>query len=278
MTMSRTVHHEGGLTDGEGWTREQLETLRRGRFTPAPCVRFLHSAFTRAAAVRGERPELAAQARLWSAIGGGAWAVAAGLGAEPFRRRIRSGLAWWSATSLMLDWHLGMLETDDGRPRMLVAADAMTLSRAWLVPVAADSPTPLVLGIGAATDVMDGVLARRVEPTRAGRDLEGLVDTSFSLAALAGLVRQNKLGRGAAIAEGARLAIGAGLPFHSYFADARPPERRLAHAARSASVVRFAAVLAAASGRRRLGEALVVVGAAASVALGARAASAQSLR
>jgi hypothetical protein len=39
----------------------------------------------------------------------------------------------------MLDWHLGMFETDDGRPRRLGPADALTLSRVSLVPTVAGS-------------------------------------------------------------------------------------------------------------------------------------------
>ena len=43
---------------------------------------------------------------------------------------------------------------------------------------------------GAISDVLDGVLARRSGPTRAGRDLEGLVDACFGAAALRGALRR----------------------------------------------------------------------------------------
>ena len=82
----------------------------------------------------------------------------------------------------MLDWHLGMVETEDGRARALGAADALTLGRVWLAPVALASPTPLVCAAGFATDALDGPLARAAEPTRAGRDLEGLADACFATA------------------------------------------------------------------------------------------------
>jgi hypothetical protein len=85
-----------------------------------------------------------------------AWLVLAAGGVQPFRRRLRLGLAWWSATGLMLDWHLGMFEMVDGRPGNLGAADALTLARAWLIPVALDTPTPIVCGLAAATDALDG--------------------------------------------------------------------------------------------------------------------------
>jgi hypothetical protein len=73
-------------------------------------------------------------------------------------------------------WHMGMFETEDGLPRPLGHADALTLSRAWLVPAIADDLDPRLLAIAIATDALDGIAARATEPTRAGRDLEGLVD------------------------------------------------------------------------------------------------------
>lgn len=90
---------------------------------------------------------------------------------------------------LMLDWHLGMLETEDGRLRNLGAADAITLLRAGLVPAVADSGAAVLCALGFASDVLDGRLARAPEPTRLGRDLEGLVDAIFSTAALRGARR-----------------------------------------------------------------------------------------
>src|SRR5919202_467980 len=122
------------LTEGERWSREQLAALLEGRFSPASIGRFLLASQLRANAVRSDRPDLARQAWTWMAAGGGAWLILAGAGAQPFRRRWRGGLAWWAATAVMLDWHLGMVETPDGRPCGLGPADAVTLLRAWLVP------------------------------------------------------------------------------------------------------------------------------------------------
>jgi hypothetical protein len=93
---------------------------------------------------------------------------------------VAAGLAWWAACAAMLDWHLGMVEEEDGRPASLAAADACTLARAWLVPVAADAAHPAAVALAAATDVLDGRLARASRTTRAGRDLEGLVDLCFA--------------------------------------------------------------------------------------------------
>jgi phosphatidylglycerophosphate synthase len=260
------------LTDGEVWAREQLELLRGARFAPGAAGRFLAASWRRSATRRAARPELARRAYTWLALGTAAWLAPAAAGVQQFRRRLGVGLAWWGATSVMLDWHLGMFETEDGRPRQLGAADALTLARAWLVPVVADSPTVLVCGLAGVTDALDGALARCAEPTRAGRDLEGLVDASFALAALRGLTRAGRLGRAAGLAEAGRLTAGMGYATFAYLGRARAPAAPLVHAARSTSAVRFAGVLAAAAGRRRLGGALLVSGSACSVALTAWAA------
>ena len=89
----------------------------------------------------------------------------------------------------MLDWHIGMLESEDGRPRNLGAADACTLVRVWLVPAAADTPQPWMCALAFASDGLDGRLARASVPTRLGRDLEGLADAAFAVAALRGARR-----------------------------------------------------------------------------------------
>ena len=123
------------LTEGERWTRERLGELRGAGFTPAAIGRFLLAARHRASEQRLARPTLARQARSWTALGALAWLALAAGGRGPFRRRLHSGLASWGLTGLMLDWHLGMVETEEGVPRPLGAADACTLARAWLVPV-----------------------------------------------------------------------------------------------------------------------------------------------
>ena len=119
------------MTEGERWTREQLELLLSRRFSPPAVAHFLAESQRRANAVRAERPELARQELRWALAGAGACL------ALPPRRRM---LAWWALTCLMLDWHLGMLETEDGRPRPLGAADALTLARAGLAPAVLETP------------------------------------------------------------------------------------------------------------------------------------------
>jgi hypothetical protein len=215
----------------------------------------------RSARIRRERPQLARQAQTWLALG----AVA-----HLARRR---GLAWWALVALMVDWHLGMVESEDGEPRNLSGADALTLTRAWLVPLALDAPTALVCSVAAVTDVLDGRVARRVGTTRAGRDLEGLVDACFAAAALRGARRRGWLGRRAVVAELARLGVGFGYSLFVYFGRARAPAGDLLHAARATTVLRLAGLVAAGTGRRRrLADRLTLAGSATSLALLIRAA------
>ncbi len=261
------------MTDGERWVRDALAELRAGGLGPAGLARFLAASWRRASERRAARPELVRQARTWAGAGALAWVVPAALGVDPFRERLPSGLAWWGLTALMLDWHLGMVETEAGHPRSLGAADAFTLGRAWLVPLAAAGPAPVVCALAFASDVLDGVLARAAEPTRMGRDLEGAVDAAFTTAAVAGAVAHGRLGRGPAALEATRQAGGAAVALYAYFGRGAPPDPRLAHAARATSPVRAAGILAAAAGHRRAADVLVAGGAVAGAlaAFGARA-------
>jgi hypothetical protein len=251
------------LTEGERWAREELERLR---FTPASVARFLAASWRRSAEIRRARPELARRARIWMAVGGVLYVVAG---------RPRA-LAWWAATAGMLDWHLGMFETEDGRPRNLGPADALTLARAWLVPLALDTPTPLVCLAAAATDVLDGPAARRTGPTRAGRDLEGLVDACFAAAALRGARRRGWLGRGPVAGENVRIGAGFAAAVGVWFGRAQPPPAALLHAARWSTALRVAGLVAAGRGRRRAADALLLAGSGLSLALLARAVAASS--
>ncbi len=161
----------------------------------------------------------------------------------------------------MVYWHLGMFETPDGRPRPLGGADALTLTRAWLVPLAWDRPTPGLCAVGGLTDLLDGVIARRGEPTRAGRDLEGLVDSCLGLATLRGSARHDLLGPAAVAAETIRLGIGAAYSTASYFGLLRPPDRAVLAAGRALSPVRLVGLMAGAGGRRTSAGALLAAAA-----------------
>ena len=199
--------------------------------------------------------------RAWIAAGAAAWAALALARREPFAGAVHSFAVWWALTWLMLDWHIGMLETEDGEPRNLGPADACTLLRVWLVPAAANSPQPWMCAVALASDGLDGALARHGEPTRIGRDLEGLADAAFAAAAVRGAVRRDWIGRGAARAELARIALGVGYSAAVWFGRARPPEARVLHAARAATPIRVGGLVAAGLGRRRLAGGLVTAGA-----------------
>jgi phosphatidylglycerophosphate synthase len=244
---------------------------------------FLLASRRRAREVRADRPALAAQARRWVALGALPW-LAIGAGAAPWRqrgaraaaRRQRAGcagLAWWLCCGLMLDWHLGMWETDDAQARRLDAADALTLGRAWLVPLAFTTPTPGVCLLAAVSDALDGPLARRRGATRAGRDLEGLVDACFTVAALAGARREGLVPGWAAGAEAVRISVGILYAVGSYFLAAEPPERSLIGAARPLSVARAGGLVIALAGRRRAGASILAAGALASALITIRAGS-----
>jgi hypothetical protein len=162
----------------------------------------------------------------------------------------------------MLDWHIGMVETHDGRERNLGPADACTLARVWLVPAVADTPAPWMCVAAFVTDGLDGRLARAAEPTRIGRDLEGLADWAFAAAALRGALRRQWIGRGAGIGELARLAIGFGYALSVWLGSASAPDPRVLHAARVTTPVRAGGLVAAGLGHRRAADALVIGGAA----------------
>ncbi len=224
--------------------------------------RFLLESQRRCNAQRGARPQTARRMRVWVAFGAAAWTALAIAGREPFRRRTEAFAGSWALTWLMLDWHIGMLESEDGEPRNLGAADACTLARVWLAPAAADTPQPWMCALAFATDGLDGQLARASVPTRLGRDLEGLADAAFAVAALRGARRCGWLGRAAAAAELARIAGGLGYALLVWFGSAQAPDPRVLHAARVTTPIRAGGLVAAGLGRRRLADALVLAGAA----------------
>lgn len=254
------------LTDGEEWARGQLAQLLHARFAPRAVAGFLAASQRRATMVRRSRPEVARREAVWAVLGAGGWLLLARLGIDPFRGRVRSGLCGWGATIVMLDWHLGMLETPDGRPRNLGPADAATLLRAWLVPAVADQPSAGLCTVGFVTDVLDGRLARASEPTRLGRDLETLVDAIFVVAALRGARRRGWLGTAPIVGEGLRLLGGFVYAVGVYFGRADAPDGRLLRAGRVVAPVRAVGIVLAGAGHRRLGERLVVAGSAAGLA------------
>ncbi|HVF78741.1 MAG TPA: hypothetical protein VNA28_10620 [Solirubrobacteraceae bacterium] len=235
--------------------------LRRARFSTPAVARFLRESQRRANEQRAARPQTARRMRAWIAVGAAGWAALAFARREPFARRAHAFAVWWTLTWLMLDWHIGMLESEEGLPRNLGPADACTLVRVWLVPAAADTPQPWMCALAFASDALDGRLARASVPTRLGRDLEGLADAAFAVAALRGARRQGWLGRVPAGTELARIAAGIGYALLHWFGAARAPDPRVLHAARMTTPIRAGGLVAAGLGHGRLGSALVSAGA-----------------
>jgi phosphatidylglycerophosphate synthase len=248
------------LTEGERWSREQLEALLRARFSPPGVARFLIASQRRANAERAARPQAARRMRAWMLAGAAAHTGLAVAGDARARRGLKGALGWWAATWVMLDWHIGMLETEDGRPRNLGPADAVTLTRAWMVPLAARGAGPALCLAAWASDGLDGRLARATEPTRLGRDLEGLVDSCFAAAALRGARRADTIPAWAVAGELARLGGGFGYALWIYFGHAEAPDAAVTRAARLTTPVRVAGLAAAGAGHRRAAGALVAGG------------------
>jgi len=256
----------GPVTEGERWTEAELRRLRDARWSPRAAAVFLRAAQTRANRTRRRRPDLARQEARWMLLGAAAWLICARAIPHGPPARVRGrGLLWWGGCALMVDWHLGMLETPDGRPVGLGIPDALTLTRAWLVPAVARYPDPSLLLLGAATDFADGVLARRTRTTRFGRDLEGLADACFAVAALRAAVRTGVLSPLPAALEQTRLLAGVVYAAGVYFAGGHAPEPAVPSRGRGSAPVRMAALVAAGLGYRQLGDRLLVTGSALAV-------------
>jgi phosphatidylglycerophosphate synthase len=232
------------LTDGEQWSRELLDRLRAERFTPGAWQRFFGDGFRRARTTRSRRPELLAQSR--------AWGLGGLIAALPFGPRTA---AWWALWWAMVDWHLGMVETAEGRERQLSAADSLTLARLWAAPIVRRHPEPWLVGAGMATDLLDGVLARRAGPTRFGRDFDSTADTVFLEAALRGASERHGLDPRLLELERARLLVGTAVTFGSYFGASEPAPIQQNRGL--AAVLAAGGALLAVSGRTRLAEGLL---------------------
>jgi len=263
--MSAQRYSPRPLTDGERWTAQALGDLRRRRYRPGAWAAFLRSSLERSRTVRSQRPELARQAAAWGVAGGAAWSAAC----VAARRRsdldppALAGLAWWLTVWQMLDWHLGMAEGGDGRPRArLSPADAVTLTRFWLVPallaVARNGAAlPAVVLVGGATDWLDGAVARRHGRTRLGRDLDTTADLAFLTTAAISAHRAGRLPRHGLAALLARHGIGLGLSLGAVFGRARRPAIR---ARPWGALLRFGGLTLCTARRPRVGTLLLVAG------------------
>jgi phosphatidylglycerophosphate synthase len=232
------------LTDGERWSRELLDRLRSERFTAPAWRRFFGDGFRRARGTRARRPQLVAQSREWG--------LAGLVAALPFGARTAASWALWWA---MVDWHLGMLETAEGRERQLSAADSLTLARLWAAPIVRRYPEPWLVAAGMATDLLDGALARRAGPTRLGRDFDSTADTLFLDCALRGSVERHGLDARLLSLERARLLVGSAVTLWSYFGESEPAPVQQNRGL--AAVLAAAGAWLAVSGRVRAAEPLI---------------------
>ena len=236
------------MTTGEQWAAAELDELRAGRFHPCAWQRFLSASLERATETRRARPELARQARIWSAAG-----LVAGLAVCASRRfpapRPSRFALWWLATTAMLDWHLGMVEGPEGEQRdRLSAADALTLTRIGLVPFVAAQGHPerasapaftALLVFAGGSDALDGVLARRAGPTRLGRDVDTIADALTRLTAVRVAWRAGWLPAPAARLAAARHGIPVAVVAAGYFRTGRRPDTDAFEVARGLIPVLF---------------------------------------
>ena len=253
------------LTDGERWTAQELSKLRRRRYRPGAWVAFLGSSLERSNESRRERPRMTRQARVWGAAGAVAW-IAACAGtreAKDLRLRPLPGLLWWLAVWRMLDWHLGMAEGGDGRPReRLSPADAITLARFWLVPVAwgaarSTRGLPTVIILGGLTDWLDGSLARRRGRTRLGRDLDTTADLAFLTSSAIAARAQGRVSPLGFTVLTVRHTLGLAVALYAVFGRARRPAIR---ARPWAAVLRIGGLAISTTGASRTGTVLLVAG------------------
>ena len=170
---------------------------------------------------------------------------------------------WWLAVCQMLDWHLGMAEGGDGRPRSrLSPADAVTLGRFWLVPLASalarsERGLAILVIAGGLTDALDGELARRCGRTRLGRDLDTTADLAFLTAAGLSARRAGRLPAPPACALGARFALGIALSLTAAFGRSRRPAIR---ARPAGAVLRICGLALCAAERPRAGSTMLIAG------------------
>ena len=253
------------LTDGERWTARELTLLRRRGYRPGAWVAFLRSSLERSDANGRERPRMARQARAWGTAGAVAWIAAccSTRNAKQTTLRLTPGLVWWLSVWQMLDGHLGMAEGGDGRPReRLGIADAVTLTRFWLVPMAfgtSRSPNtlPAVIILAGVSDWLDGALARRQGRTRLGRDLDTTADLAFFCSAAIAMRSTGKITPLGFAALAARQSTGLAIALGAVFARARRPAIR---ARPWGAALRVGGLALSAAGRDRSGTALLLAG------------------
>ena len=232
------------MTEGEAWAQELLGELRTGRYRPRAWLRFLARSFDRARATRQQRRHEHRQALLAGAVALAVWAAVAAV--RPWLAL--AGAFWWLLVIAMLDWHLGMLEDEQGRPlHRLGLPNLLVLARAAVVPalpVASPAFLAALLIAAGLTDGIDGPLARRRgEETRLGRWLDGGVDTLVLSAAAVGAARYGLVPSWAATLVLGRQALPWLAVSLAYFIHASPPSRAGSVSGKPAGLVLFSGLV-----------------------------------
>jgi phosphatidylglycerophosphate synthase len=249
------------VIDGEAWTREILRELRADSYRSGAWIRFLARSLERARATRQVRRHEHRQVLLVGACGLATW-----IGVAAFDRSLSlAGGLWWLLVVTMLDWHLGMLEDNQGRPlRRLGLPNLFSLARAAVVPalpVASPALLAAILIPAGLTDAVDGPLARRRgEETRLGVWLDGSADALVLSAATVGAARHDLLPWWTAPLVLGRHALQALVVALAYFVRAQSPLGSASVSARAPGLVLFAG-LALATLELPLAGPLVLVGA-----------------
>ena len=208
------------MNEGDFWTADVLAELKAGRFSPRAWSRFLARSFVRAHAARTERRYELRQTLALGALGLAAWAGLA-LAGRPWLAL--AGVLWWALVTVMVDWHLGMLDEQ----HRLGLANVLSILRAGVVPVLPVLPPALLAAVlipAGVLDGLDGPIARaRGEMTRLGHWLDGGVDGLVLGAAAVGAARDGVLPLWAAALVLARHGLQWLVVAAAYFTRARPP-------------------------------------------------------
>ena len=216
------------MSEGENWARQLLADLRAAGFGLHAWRRFVARSLERADERRRERAREHRQTLVLGALGLAAWAALALAGELTLAA---AGAAWWALTILMLDWHLGMLERRDGTPIGTIGLpNLLSLARVGAVPaLPALAPALLAaaLASAAATNALDGLLARRRDQvSRLGFWLDGVADALVLSTVAVVAAADGKLPVWAAVLVVARFALPAAAIVGSYFLMLQPPSAR----------------------------------------------------
>lgn len=166
------------MTDAR--TRELLGSLHAEGHGRRAWIHFLSRSLAQAREDRGAHPRAHRQTLALGAAGLAAWTAVAATGRPALGA---AGATWWLLVVLMAEWHLGLLGPRDG----LGVPNTLSLLRGGTPPALlalGASAGNVVLAAAGATDVLDGVLARRGHETRLGFWLDPAVD-GFVLTAAA---------------------------------------------------------------------------------------------